>query len=582
MGPPTDNVLIFENKDQSKTFKNSDSAMLDDDTYAEDYSETNDTEEDEDEEFRRAQEMALAVAALAPKAPTQWTARGRLGRSLTRRKRNKNSHRKAAEEIKLAVADVICASTSTNIMGESSSAAALFPKKKGRNKRGSKSTMEKEEPPEFNVLRHLLGKHVEDNLIDNDYYLELEGKVLHGWDLVSCLAVVHLVLLYFLCWVPYTTLEDSAILDVVGNFIQAAFMIDMAFVFCMTNNRRYTRVVSDSSKLGKTPAVVTTKSSSKKKKKKGIKSSTTAEDSQKKTIPSSEASADALSTETIESVEQLLPLEPESRIKLEWLDNISFQVAHLTELEQLQPTSTLAERRRFLKARKHVVKAASAQLGEYLEWRTTNRIDEFFPSTCFTTDEEDWKHAARGAMEIGNTSGKAQALPPLPRIVSVFEDDLAEVVLCKQGARIVHVLPCVLESSLASNATYALAVAMYLDRKLDRSCTEKVTVVIDIRAGQGWSNPSSVSIVPFIKLVVGLLNTYFPERLSRCILYPLPFTATLLFNKAKDYLDPDTAAKIQVCSGAGSVQSPVPEKVFEFIGPKAMECMEERRRSLFR
>ncbi|CAJ1945045.1 unnamed protein product [Cylindrotheca closterium] len=123
---------------------------------------------------------------------------------------------------------------------------------------------------------------------------------------------------------------------------------------------------------------------------------------------------------------------------------------------------------------------------------------------------------------------------------------------------------------------------MYLDRKLDRSCTEKVTVVIDIRAGQGWSNPSSVSIVPFIKLVVGLLNTYFPERLSRCILYPLPFTATLLFNKAKDYLDPDTAAKIQVCSGAGSVQSPVPEKVCEFIGPKAIECMEDRRRGLFR
>ncbi|KAL3938727.1 MAG: hypothetical protein SGBAC_006421 [Bacillariaceae sp.] len=564
MGPPTGKMLVFDSKDQNKTLKNSDNAMLDDDTYGEDSSVSNRTEDDEDEEFRRAQEMALAVAALAPKGATKWTARGRLGRSINRRRRNKG-HKKQAEEIKLAVADVICASTATSMGGEKSNS----------NKKRRSTPSKDEEPLEFNVLRHLLGKRVEDNplLVDNDYYLQLEGKVLHGWDLVSCLAVVHLVLFYFVFWVPYTRLEDCTFLELVSNFIQAAFLIDMSFVFCLTNNRRYTRVVSDSSKVGKAAvaAATTSKTSSKRTKK-----------SEEKKIPSSEASADAVSTETIESVEQLLPLEAESGIKLEWLDNITFQDTHLVELEQLQPTSTLAERRRFLKARKHVIKAASAQLGEYLQWRTANRIDQFFPSTSFTTDEEDWKHAARGAMEISNTSGKAQTIQPLPRIVSVFENELAEVCLCKQGARIVHVLPCLLESSLASNQTYALAVAMYLDNKLDRSCTEKVTVVIDIRAGQGWSNPSSVSIVPFIKLVVGLLNTYFPERLSRCILYPLPFTATLLFNKAKDYLDPDTAAKIQVCSGAGSVQSPVPEKVFEFIGPKAMECMEERRRALFR
>merc|ERR1712032_954479 len=115
---------------------------------------------------------------------------------------------------------------------------------------------------------------------------------------------------------------------------------------------------------------------------------------------------------------------------------------------------------------------------------------------------------------------------------------------------------------------------MYLDRKLDRNNTEKVTVVIDIRSGTGWPNPSAVSIVPFIKLVVGLLNTYFPERLNRCILYPLPYTATMLFNTAKSYLDPDTATKIQVCSGSGSIKSPVPDKVSKFIDEEAIAVME--------
>jgi len=274
-------------------------------------------------------------------------------------------------------------------------------------------------------------------------------------------------------------------------------------------------------------------------------------------------------------------LRPEKNITLEWLPDVRYSEVDLEALRDLQPESTLAERRRFLKARKGVIKAASAQLGSYIQWRSANKIDEFFPST-FTTDEEDWALAARAAMEIANNTGGPSPADRevLPRIVSVFggEDGL---VLCKNGARIVHVLPCQLDTTIAPSTTYALALAMYLDRKLDRNHTEKVTVVIDIRSGKGWPNPSSVSLVPFIKLVVGSLNSYFPERLSRCILFPLPMTATVLFNKAKAYLDPDTATKIQVCSGAGSVTSKVPTKVKQFIDEKSVDVMERRRKAFF-
>jgi len=273
-------------------------------------------------------------------------------------------------------------------------------------------------------------------------------------------------------------------------------------------------------------------------------------------------------------------LRPENSITLEWLPDVQYREVDLQSLLDLQPESTLAERRRFLKARKGVIKAASAQLGSYIQWRFQNKIDEFFPST-FTTDEEDWALAARGAMEIANTSPTSPASQKiLPRVVSVFGGNDG-LVLCKNGARIVHVLPSQLDTNLAPAKTYALALAMYLDRKLDRNHTEKVTVVIDIRSGTGWPNPSSVSLVPFIKLVVGSLNSYFPERLSRCILFPLPMTATVLFNKAKAYLDPDTATKIQVCSGAGSVKSAVPAKVKNFIDYKSIDAMERRRKELF-
>ena len=225
-------------------------------------------------------------------------------------------------------------------------------------------------------------------------------------------------------------------------------------------------------------------------------------------------------------------IRPKNGVTLEWLPDVQYSQVDLQSLLDLQPESTLAERRRFLKARKGVIKAASAQLGSYIEWRSRNKIDEFFPST-FTTDEEDWELAARGALEIANTSRESPARETmLPRIVSVYGGNDG-LVLCRNGARIVHVLPSQLDTTIAPATTYALALAMYLDRKLDRNHTEKVTVVIDIRSGKGWPNPSSVSLVPFIKLVVGSLNSYFPERLSRCILFPLPMTATVIFNKAK-------------------------------------------------
>ena len=57
----------------------------------------------------------------------------------------------------------------------------------------------------------------------------------------------------------------------------------------------------------------------------------------------------------------------------------------------------------------------------------------------------------------------------------------------------------------------------------------------------------------------------------------------LIFFETYDiaYLDPDTATKIQVCSGAGSVKSAVPAKVKNFIDYKSIDAMERRRKELF-
>ena len=495
----------------------------------------------DDEEFRRAQEMALAVAAL-----------GSSSKPMT------------ASDIRMAVADVIAGDENDIDDYELKQKKQLYVAAKQRQEKKAKLRRQRKEQELRIQLQEERRRKEQQRLLEEEanspippvirtmwkqLLSSVEGQVIHGQNLLVMLGIINSCIFYLAVVPPSSSL--------LYRIVNAVFVVNMTVVMCLTKADEATS--SDDA---------------------------TADDDENLESELSEERVIG-DDEQEEAPEQLMPLPiPKSTTRMEWLDGIHFALADLEMLETLQPESTLAERRRFLKARKFCVKAASAQLGSYLQWRETNRINEFFPTT-FTTDADDWTLAARGAVEISNTSDQPASVSQmkLPRIVSIFENDdnrQSSNVVCKNGARIVHVLPCQLDSNLAALPTYALAVAMYLDRKLDRDYTEKVTVVIDIRFGQGWTNPSSVSIVPFIKLVVGLLNSYFPERLSRCILFPLPMTATMLFNTAKTYLDPDTAAKIQVCSGTGSVSAPVPSQVLSFIDQRAIDAMEERRKSFFR
>ncbi len=493
-----------------------------------------------DEEVRRAREMALAVAALG-------TEKGAM----------------KAEDIRMAIADVITDTTTT-------STKKMSPKRKPRQQslQVAKSSPNKQPQQQFQS----------DQRTDSSIQTIMEELTRPPWilrnqNLFATIGIANILIIY-------VALSSEPCFKKVSN---AVFIFNSAVSFFTVMGKRDPQNITLESQMNNADTAVCDDEESTKKQ---------------------EALVDEMEKR----------IRPEKSITLEWLPDVQYSEVDLQALLDLQPESTLAERRRFLKARKGVIKAASAQLGSYIEWRSKNKIDEFFPST-FTTDEEDWQLAARGALEIANTSRESPARGMiLPRIVSVYGGNDG-LVLCRNGARIVHVLPSQLDTTIAPATTYALALAMYLDRKLDRKHTEKVTVVIDIRSGKGWPNPSSVSLVPFIKLVVGSLNSYFPERLSRCILFPLPMTATVIFNKAKGtkirfwfrfqqkyafvfsnfaqivlhlstistiaYLDPDTATKIQVCSGAGSVSAAVPSKVKKFIDDKAIDIMERRRIAFF-
>ena len=244
----------------------------------------------------------------------------------------------------------------------------------------------------------------------------------------------------------------------------------------------------------------------------------------------------------------------------------------LKNLSVAIPDATNEELIRFLIARKGDYKGALDQLRGYIAWRKECNLDEeeevsstmspmsmpmndyaSCASSVGAQDCTDWKNASKAAFLIckkekgTNSTGiksnsNEKNLPQLAHMVtnigsSTFMKD-------KQGNRILQLLPGQTDMNAADEATYALAVAIYLDKKLSRESMENIVVAIDVRAGQGWANPPAKNIIPFIKRIVSILERNFPERLSKCVLYPLPAVATILWKMIKGFLDPNVSTII--------------------------------------
>lgn len=143
------------------------------------------------------------------------------------------------------------------------------------------------------------------------------------------------------------------------------------------------------------------------------------------------------------------------------------------------PNSTLEERRRFLVANKGDAAAASKGLSNYCQWRQTH--DDIAHSLTFDRsgeeDLDDWNVSVKVALVARN-----ECLCEVPRVARTFQVDGKEA-RCRNGHKIVHVRPGRMDERRVSLEAYALAMALYLDRKFDRNGNEPVTVMIDARGG---------------------------------------------------------------------------------------------------
>lgn len=207
----------------------------------------------------------------------------------------------------------------------------------------------------------------------------------------------------------------------------------------------------------------------------------------------------------------------------------------------VEPTD--AERARFLIARGGDEAAAKEMLTAYLEWRRTA-----LP-------------AAPGARALG--SG-------LPMCAQVLDAS----VRCRNGRRILAVLGAMYDSDLGSADEYAMAIARMMDAALDRATDEKMTVVVDVRGGDGFANPRPWSVLPWMKQLAYTLPPNFPERLGTMLVLPVPWVAKALWVAASQLLDETTVAKCQPISGPASRSDPLPEGADAVLGPDALAAFE--------
>jgi hypothetical protein len=268
-----------------------------------------------------------------------------------------------------------------------------------------------------------------------------------------------------------------------------------------------------------------------------------------------------------------------------WLKSPAQSDGHVTknkeDLLEAFPQSTEAERSRFLKARENDYDAASMMYLNYLKWRNQNFLSSDLNQCMKDSEDEDsqWNSCVLSATTLCGEDNKAIILPRLVRFNC--HDDPSRQVVDLEGRRVLQFFPGLCNFKNASEETYCMAIALFLEKQFDRSNMEKINLMIDVRAGQGWANLSPRQLIPFIRNVSRILQDNFPERLARCIVFPVPYAATVFWKIIKPFLDGDTSEKIQLLSGPAAIKSPIPSSMAKFMDEKELKCMEKNRESTF-
>lgn len=298
----------------------------------------------------------------------------------------------------------------------------------------------------------------------------------------------------------------------------------------------------------------------------------------------------------------------------------AFTMMTATAVADLQvrfPTATAAECRRFHQA---FADESDERLNEYLEWRKEHILSSDGSDDDNDDDDDagNWERATTTAMAYTvqqkskdslksknnlchrshrttlHHSSQQQESPRssisetcgenyLPRVLYSHKVHDRCPISDKHGNHVLQVLPARTDLRAASTDTYTTAFLLYLDYHLDRTSSHKLTLLMDVRPGRGWSNPPALQLVGFIRHIATVLHEYYPDRLYRCVIYPVPRPAVYVWNiMLAPFLHPLIRQLIVLVPGAAGLQSPTPRsKLLEYVDASSLDVMEQTRLDAF-
>jgi hypothetical protein len=190
--------------------------------------------------------------------------------------------------------------------------------------------------------------------------------------------------------------------------------------------------------------------------------------------------------------------------------------------------------------------ASSELLQRYLDWRNVYNMDynanapvkSNSTTPDYDYDKATWDYAVQRTLEIQQNENekeeqkKQQQTATETTKVSQFlfvhrmkrakdskdynnqdsVDNDTDGIVDRHGYQILHVLPALIDKSNVSSEMYAMILIFYLDQLLDRSSETKMTVVLDVRPGNGWPNSAAIFMVNYIRKITSMLQGHFPGK----------------------------------------------------------------------
>ena len=264
------------------------------------------------------------------------------------------------------------------------------------------------------------------------------------------------------------------------------------------------------------------------------------------------------------------------------------------------PDATKAECRRFARAchdgKKRpdaVMEEAKKLLGDYLEWRKCYGLDD---NKADISDgvTGDWKMAIKKALGGSNANVDLNEASRDTNDMDARESHLLQFVFVhkskdgvtmkdKNGRMVLHVLPAMMDSHAVKAEVVGHCVGIYLDQVFDRNSEEKVTVLLDARAGEGWPNPKIVTLASYIQTLSHIVQVNHPDRFHTFLIVPVPLFAIGVWTVVKRFLRPDIRDTFCLMKGPSGMDSPLPTKQLEeHVDGDVIESMELFRKLKFK